>query len=696
MNQAYIIENYSKLKNPIIEAKFCDDSILVIDAKNILHTFNSAFSLLGSTRLTKDETSQHLYSNIFSVSNNRIAIPVGENLLWAQYNQKVKAVHKTDIHTKSIAFTSYSSCASYLLSCDEKGKAYLHDTASKTTCYAFTNKPDYCSYATISQKNRFAYIGYFNSTNTLLDLKNDTTIEFETKHPVELASFFDNEKKLFLADREGNSTIYDCLTQKIISRKAIFTQWPTAVVLSPNKKYFIVSTRSKKLYIHDPFKNEILQTLELQDSGVTSMDLKENRLLLSFTNGTLSTIDLGAQKEQFLINLQLKEYHKAKEILDINCFLYLDESIEKFKAGFDEAILKAKEFMTKSMLDKAIAVVKPFMADNEYRKKVDQLFMQNDRIGSFIEAVENNDIVDAYLIAKKYPIVESLTLYSSLENQWEREFAKARKLLEKDSLRGKEKAKEILALYERIPQKSNIVRRLLANVGVFGELDVALKKQDFALFFKLADEYSFLKDTLIYKRVENLGTSMRDKAVDFYNEGDYEKAKAIFGALLLFPSHKTLALNELNKVEQITKFNSYVEKNQKASAYSLAAQHPYLTFTKAFETLNKPFEEAIKRALVFANTADVKSARQELFDYLGIEELYNKMDSCMKVAYLKQIENSDFSSIKRTSVLKKYNYLFGLDNLLENLFVKKGYAQEYQNFAKEPKKIELQRYEDTI
>ena len=149
-------------------------------------------------------------------------------------------------------------------------------------------------------------------------------------------------------------------------------------------------------------------------------------------------------------------------------------------------------------------------------------------------------------------------------------------------------------------------------------------------------------------------------------------------------------------MEQIVKFNAYVAEDQKAFAYALAAKYSFLTFTELFETLNKPFEEAMKRALVFANLADIKSARQEFFDYLEIKEPHKKMDSCMKVAYLKQIESCDFSSAKRAIILKKYNYLFGLDDLLENLFEKKGYTQEYQDFAKAPQKLEMRRYEDTI
>ena len=694
--QDYAISYYSKLQHPILEAKYCQQNIFVVDSENILYIFDSTFNLVKKTKLSKKGEEHHFYSNAFSISNNFVSAPLENSLMWIHYDKDLKVVHKSDVHLNSIVFTSYCKSSKYLLSASEDGRVYLHDTLTKTLRYVFSNKPDHCSYISISERNRFAYVGYFNGENLLLNLQNDHIISFETKYPIELASFFDNEKKLFLADREGNSIIYDCVEYTILSQKVLFTQWASSVVLSTNKKFFIVGTRTQKLYLLDPYNNELIQALTLPDSGVTSMDIKEESLLLSCTNGTLLTIDLAAQKEEFLIHLNLKEYDKAQEILQKNYFLTLDDSFEKFGAGFDEVLIKAKEYITKKMFDEALSIVQPFMGYKKYRTKLDQLFMQQDHIASFLEALEKKDIVGAYGIAYKYPLIESLNVYLTLEKHWNNTFTKARKVLEEDPLRGEKQAQEILALYEKVSQKSNLVRRLLTNKNIFTKADNAIKKQDFGLYFKLCEEYVFLKDTSLYKKVDELGYSMQRKALEWYKEGMYAKAKEVFRSLLYFPSHKKYALSEIAKIEKIVKFTDYVAKEQKEFAYSLANKHTFLSFTDAFERLNKPFEEKMQKALSCAKVGDVIGVQKELWEYMKIKELQDKIDSCIKIAYLKQLEDCDFSLIKRDLVLRRYFSLFGSDDLIEAIFEKKGYQYEFQNLVKSAQKVEVQRYSDSL
>ena len=694
--QEYAIHHYSKLENPIVEAKFCDEKIFVIDIKNILYIFNSSFELTKKTKLSKKSTEQHFYSNAFSIAKSAVSVPIEKKLFFVECKEEIKAKHSCDLHQSPIVFTSHCTSSRYLLSASEDGRAYLHDTQTKTPRYIFSNKPDYCSYATISQKNRFAYVGYYNCENILFSLQNDKTVVFETKYPIELALFFDNEKKLFLADREGNSIIYDCIEQTILEQKVLFTQWASCVVLSPNKKYLIVATRTEKIYLVDPYKNELVETLSLVDSGVTSMDIDADTLLLSCTNGTLLTIDLAHEKEQFLIHLNLKEYAKAKEILDTNAFLILDDAIEKFRNGFDEVLIKAKEYITKNMLDEALDIVAPFMGYKEYKEKLDQLFMQQDHIASFLEAVEKKDISGAYAIAHKYPLIASLNLYMALEKQWELAFAKARKALEEDPLYGERKAREILALYETIPQKTDLVRRLLSNKTLFVKADDAIKKQDFVYYFKLCNEYSFLKETSLYKKVETLGYTLQRKALEYCKDGSYERAKDTLRTLLCFPLHKRYALQEIKKMEQIERFIHYVEEGKKGEAYAMATKSTYLSFLDAFEKLNKPFEEKMQKAFAYAKSADIRSILRELREYLEIKDLYNKIDSCMKIAYLKQLEECIFTEINKEVVLKKYYSLFGLDDLIEALFIKKGFADLYLQFTQAPKRIEVYRYEEKI
>lgn len=238
--QNYHIENYFKLQHPIIEARLLEETLFFVDTQSVVYIFDSKFALISKMRLDKNSTNKHIFSNEFNISNSNISIPIQNNLISAKYgrDKKIAPIFKSAIHQSDIIFTRHSKDAKYLLSASVDGKVFIHDLETKTTRYSYKNRPDHCSYGVFSHKNRFVFVGYFNRINTLLNLHNDTLIEFDTPHPIEIALFFDDDRKLFLADREGYSIIYDCVDKEIISKKVLFTHWPSSATLSQNKKKY--------------------------------------------------------------------------------------------------------------------------------------------------------------------------------------------------------------------------------------------------------------------------------------------------------------------------------------------------------------------------------------------------------------------------------------------------------------------------
>lgn len=696
--QNYHIINHFKLEHPIVEVKLLDENISFVDSKNILYIFDRKFKLSLKIKLDKDDDTKHMFCNEFSISNNNISVPLQKNLISTFYNEekKIKATFKSTIHQSDINFTRYSKDAKYLLSASLDGKVFIHDLESKTIRYSYKNRPDHCSYATFSHKNKFVFVSYFNRINTLLNLQDDTIIEFNTNDPIELAIFFDDDKKLFLANREGYSIVYDCIEKEIISQKVLFTHWPCSATLSQNRKNIVIGTRTNKLYIVDPFKNELIDSMNFEDSAVGKVDIKDNNLLIGFTNGNISLIDLSYNKQQFLHHVNLKEYDKAKEVLDANCFLYLDDAIEKFKKSFDEVLIKAKELITKKNIEEAIKIANPFMQYKEFKTKVDALFMQQDHIALFIEAVEKKDIKNAYFFSQKYPIIESLHHYTLLENRWEKTYAEARNALEEDPLRGVHKAKNILNLYEKIPQKSELIKFLLNNSAMLNRADAAVKKQDFKTYFKLVEEFDFLKQTRLFKKIQDLAVSIKNKATQLYVDGDYKEAQNTYRTILDFKEYKQFALNEIEKIDHILRFQFAIEKGNKKLIYSFANRYNFLSFTPEFESFNEEFDKHINEALKVTKYGDIKKARHMLHDYIGIKELEQKIDNTIKIGYLKQFENVDSDSKSLDLFLKRYNFLFGVDNLLEATMQKKSLSKFYENFSKNPSTLEVKRYPDFL
>ena len=436
------------LENPIIQTDATQEYLFVIDNTNTLSVFNATHALVSKLQLIKNNQPRHSFCNAYSLAHAMVCIPYAKTVILAKYEGgRLNIIAKHPLYEQQVVFTRFSQDAQFLFCASEDGKAHILQTQTNSIRYIFANQPDYCSYAVFSQHNLALFVGYFNNQNILLNLQEDTLMTFDSKSPIECALFFDADTKLFLCDRAGNSLIYDTITHQQISKKALFTEWISCAQLSNNGKYILLGSRQNKLFILDPFTNSVMMQITLENEGVTSLNMKENELLISFADTTLQVIDTEFKKEEFLAHISRKEYAQAKEILDANSFLYLDDAIEAFYNGFEEVLFKAKEYMSKGDIENAVAISAPFMDNKEFAHKIDLLFMQQDHIARFIEATHEGKLEEAYALSYKYAIIQSLSLYEALERKWEKSFSQARTVLEEDLLKGKLKAKPGQGMY---------------------------------------------------------------------------------------------------------------------------------------------------------------------------------------------------------------------------------------------------------
>lgn len=680
---AYSTSRYFNTLTPNIALKYYNDTLFLIDNEDVLFIFDSNYELKSKTKLIKNSEKRHSYCSAYSIINGMVSIPNDKTLILAEYvENKITPRFKKEVHIQEIMLSEFSNNGDYLVSSGAGGRVFIFDCKTKAIRYTFPYLPDYCSCATFSSLNIFVFLGYYNNENVLLNLTNDKLYQFKHDVPILCAKFFDDDKKLFMSDKSGNSIIFDCISYEIINKKALFNDWVSCVTLTENNKFIMAGTRQDKLYLLDPHKNMIVKMVELQNSGITCIDVNDDTLFLGFEDTTVHTIDLGYKKDDFSVHVELKEYAEAKEILDSNVFLLLSPDIERFKAGFEDILIQAKEFITKGRIDEALKIVKPFMDDSELRKKVDLLFMQQDHIASFIEAVENKNITKAYELAKKYVVISSLGAFTSLEKQWESTFAKARKILEEDDLRGKNKARELLEPYAKIAQKSELVSQLLNNVDKFAQAESFIKKQDFQSYFKLTNSFAFLKETLLYQKVKALAQSLYAKSLISYSKEEYVAANKLFTQVCQFPEFKVKAQKEINKIKAFVELEDAIKENNRKRVYSLSSEFPFLQFNDHFIKYNQTFEQDIRRAAHQAQYGSISAAITILGDYMELPALKNKIDTCLKQGYLRELREANICHEDIEQLILIYKSLFGLDNEIKNIFTQKGHEKEYQYFAR--------------
>ena len=694
--KSYATTQHFQFKNPIIKAHLHESLFYIIDCKNILYVMTKDCKQKLQIKLLNSDQELHYYAHNYSLAEGIISIPKANSVLCAKYkDDKVSVMSKNEYVGKDIIYTAFNNNAKMLLSCSMDGKASILHTHSKFHCYTFENQSDYCSSAFFSNKDIFVYIGYFNLKNKILNLKDFTLVEFKVKNPIEAGTFFDNDTKLFLADRAGNSMIYDCIDNEFISTKALFTEWVSCLVLY-SEKYILLGTRKNKLYIIDAFENELIATIELDSHGITSMTIKDGELLISYADSNFETINLNYLKQNFILHLNLQEYDEAKQILDQNLFLYIDESIKKFEAGFDKILAKAMELISHGKIDDALQAASPFLSYKKFKNQLELLFMQQDYIGSFIEAAEKNDIQSAYALAEKYHVIPTLGTYQVLEKQWEKTFALAKKAIEIDSLHGKNNAKAILEVYSKVAQKSETIKQLLNNSKMFVLADKLVKQQDFVNYFAMTKRFTFLQDTLLYKKMDVLAFSLKGKALQASTQNNIEEAKKIYSQLVVFPEYAVYARKNIQEIDTKIKLDSLIEAKDMTIIYDYVLKYHYLAYYDVFLKYHLYFERDFQNAQLSIEKNDTAAAIKTLSKYFPIRYLDKKIANLFKLVYLREIENSNLKECDTTRIILIYKKLFGLDNEIKDIFINNQMEKEFRYALKSIAQVIVHKYPKSI
>ena len=258
------------------------------------------------------------------------------------------------------------------------------------------------------------------------------------------------------------------------------------------------------------------------------------------------------------------------------------------------------------------------------------------------------------------------------------------------------KAKEILLRYEKIPQKSELVKQLINNAEKFLLAEKLIKNQDFENYFALLANYPCLRGTLLCKKVESLGSTIQTSAMKNFSKKEYMQAKKEFTHLLKFPPFALQARKHIQKINAIFLLERAIEEKELEAVYQLQERFPFLAFIDTFLEYNKTFEETMQRALIMAQTQQIPEAIGLLGRYLSIPVLSKKIDNCLRLGYLKEIEHATLDEAKMQRAIGRYKSLFGLDEDIAAIFYKKGFAEEFKTLTKAKNTIATKKYPPSI
>jgi len=737
----------------------CRGSILSIalGAKNIF-VLDSAYHLnvLSATKLTplktflleKKAKPLHQFSKAMSAGSAK------ELLYGVNENEKVvhltlsKSLERSEItkwHNGDTNSAKFSPSSKMYVTGGADGRSHLFKTDGDIWLNSYEPRPDYISNIAFSSDESRILISSFDGMVTIYDIERNTKLfEFKCDSAAEDALFFDGSDKVCAVTRNRGLYIFDMsisesfeekekdeekdeesisetnqeevkknvaenkknaedknsINDRLIRVKNAFDEWPTTIIVGEDNRFALVGSKKNKIYLVYLKTAQVLKTIVLENQGISEMKLSEDSLYIGFVDGTLFKINRNTLLDKLKISLEKKDFEEAQKLLDTNELLCLNSLSIAFEEAWPSILMEAMELIESDKLEEADAKVKPFIKSNKlYSDEYLSHFEKHKDIKNFIDFVNVKNYAEAYAAAEMNPEIEKLHAYQKLEEHWQIVFKNAKKLLASGLYENSLKAEKIMQPFMKVPDKKKLSQHLITNGAVFEKAELLVKEKKFRAYFSLIEQFPFLKDVGLYKKVIHYADGMHEKVVEFEHNKEFDRATQLLEALIVFPPYKELAKQGIKKIKTYADFTKKVNNKDYVQAYAMAEKAQYLKVGAEFVELKDDFKATYINAEKQAELGNPEQVLEILDIYMKVEYWKDKVKNVMQKAYVCEMESkSELNAIKWTETFEKYANLFGKDMQLQQLAEDVNMISAYNSLedVEVDENIDSSRYEKTL
>lgn len=664
-----------RLQGSILNIVEGRESTFCIDNTFRLTEIDNSLKIKGNMQVTKHAKPPHRYSHAFGISRFAYCcVPImGEHKVFILEfrDGKVQHISTLEDHDGDIEACGFSKNGEIFATGGQDGRVFFYDAKSFLPLGSLMARSDYISVITFSQNSEFLAISGFDKFTMVFDiLRHKIIFNFVTNDVVESSAFFDNDEKLMLVCRNNSSIIFSLKDGKIISQEYPFAFWPTSIAIQKDSNFALVGTRSNVIYIISTKDNSKIMEIEDTYSGISNISFAHGLLYIGYIDGTLLVVNHKESEEKLKTSLESKNYKEAREAVDENVFLSIHPLMKEFDEAWAGVLQEAIDMLNKDQIDEAVSHVAPFIVDESKKNEFDFYLSQKEGVQEFISFIEKKDYTKAYEMVRTTKFLAKTQSYERLENIWNKAFSNAKKLLVENAQANYKIAEQHLAPFENTPKKELIVQ-LLRNCDVFSKAESIIKQQNFKEYFALTMQFSFLRETDLYKKVLIFGEKMLTNVIELEKDLKYDEAKKIADTLLCFPNLKRSAQERLVSMQQKENFFEAINNKDIKKVYNMVDEIESLRSLQEFKIFTQDFLNKFEEAKTYSYAGNAQHIIVIFGEYMEIPYWIDKIASLMKVAYLKQISNAlDEIDVNWNMTLRRYVDRFGcgleLVKLLQN------------------------------
>jgi WD40 repeat protein len=666
----------SNFNYPIIYTKILDNNQLLIVDENTAVRFLDIndFSTIGGFKASI--THARYSSNVVYFSNDaKYFISLSSDAREAKlYHTKTKKmIAKVDRHHGEVSCVGIDPKSRYMFSGGDDGRTYAIDIKSAKLAFTLPNHTDTINDIAFNSSGKWVASASFDKKIYIFNLSMMTpTSQLKAHSAPVIKLLFLNDSELFSVDKNNSAIIWNIQTAKVITRLSGIHDDVTQVVKSADGRFLFLGTKLGYILVYDLDKHELIdgKYIKLKDS-ITSLvfNNKNSHLILGTKSGDVLSFDIYDAEEKLMQLFKEKKYDEMQELLGFNSLLEFTKPYQMLEILWKKTVCKAKELLGNSQKDKALAIFDKFKNIPSKNQQIQKLMKEYLEFNKFVFLVKQNKLALAYSLTSSYPAYKDSELYESVELAWKKAFSQAQNYLLQAS--SSEKAKEILAPYRGIPEKTKFIHDLLTNIEVYERFRAYVAKKNFKMSFTLIDKHPFLQESAEYTSMMNYADKLYIKSHELIASGNTHSAIKLLSVLNDFSDYSLEANELLEDAQNRQKFFYAIQENNIPDAYNILSESEYL----------QESDDGIKLITLWENDLDIAKAYAAKGDVIGIKNVFDKYmkinSKIMSIAtifawaYISQLELAIKQKKDRVIIekgIKNYLFFFGEQEQIKDYF----------------------------
>nr|WP_321265698.1 hypothetical protein [uncultured Sulfurimonas sp.] len=682
-------------KDPIIKIKILDDGrLLVVDAKTVVRFldlktlstisgFKGGISHLRFKNSVVDFSSDAKYFVVINSTSN-------ESILYDANSKKV--LTKIDRHHGEVSCVAIEPRNKYMFSCGDDGKTYAVDIQNKKIAFTLPVHVDTVNDIAFNKNGQWVATASYDKKVYIFNINMMARKHRLVAHadPVMKVHFL-SERRLVSVDKANSAIIWNYYTGKVISRLENIHDDVLHITTSADGMFLFLGTQLGYILVYELESYQMLSRKYIKlTSTITALnfDKDTNELIVGTQDGNILFYSIFEGENHIKELLKVRDYEGIQKYVEQNPLLAYTKIYQLVVNLWDTTMKKAKLALESGDKQTAINLFKHFKNIPSKNSIMQKTMLEYEEFGKFAMFSKQGKLALAYSLALKHPLYQDSKIYRSLEAAWKKAFDTARKYA--IDPKGADKAREILAPYRGITQKTKLIQELLTKSEVYKRFRIAIGQKDFKIVFELIKQHEFLKEFSDYEVLMNYADSLYIKSQKLLQNGDTHAAIKILRVLVDF-SDFTLEVKELMKdIENKQKFYNAIEEEDNITAYNILSISDELQESEDGKKLQQNWNDDIALANEYALSGNIKELNKILLKYLKISSKNNALANIYGWCYMAQLESAVKSKKEQVVIengIKNYILYFGLQDQIESFFhiFKKNYPDTKLNLELQTK-----------